>query len=209
MSGSQLFGAWAYDERFNINTVEPSTLVLDATVNFEIITQGQAVLDLGGGENPRNTVFLAHEFQCKVNAYDLQPIIYPDPLPPKETLDRIIFHEGDILQAAFPEGNDTALLIRLIQYISPDNLPAFLLKVTRALNTGGNILISYTAEGGILSKLEQYKIDGYSHSIDVVRNHLLDCGFAIKLIREGANKSTNVPHSNTPAKTFEIIGEKV
>jgi len=199
---------WAYDSGFSIETVEPSGVVRLA-LHLGVIGNNTKVLNLGCGKNPRNALFLAHLYGCSIDAIDLEQPDFPNDITP-ETFQRINFKQGSILD--FDYGRETyqaAVMARLIQYLSPEEIDLLLSKVSESLLPQGGIALSYTAQGGILNRSGEYNIQTFAHPIDSVTHLLEQKGLSIKVLLPGTSKSTHVPHAGEEAVTFDIVAQKV
>src|SRR3989344_4105449 len=205
---NEVFGQpWAYDAGFSIETVEPSSVVRLA-LQMRLIPIYGKVLDLGCCKNPRNAIFLAHQHYCTVDAIDLEQPDFPDNLP-LATRKEIVFRQGSVLEFEYAKGTyQVAILARLIQYLSPQEMESLFSKVGEALLSDGIICLSYTAQGGILNKSHEYNITTFSHPIDKVKELLRQKGLAVTFLQQGTNQSTHVPHTGEPALTYDLIAQK-
>lgn len=205
--GEIVFGApWAYDEGFRIDTVMPSAAVLRA-VERGLIPRESRVVDLGCGKNPRNALYFAGRRQCYVDGVDLEPVEIPKGAP--DTIrHRMNFHQMSVMDFALdPETYHTALLARLIQYLSPEDMRLLIGRVHSSLSPGGVMLVSYTAEGGIHNRASQYGIETFFHPIEDFKTLLTDTGFQIASFEDGVAFSTSVPHQEQ-AVTYDLVVQK-
>jgi cyclopropane fatty-acyl-phospholipid synthase-like methyltransferase len=154
-----------------MNSTEPSNIVVEA-LKEDLISKGSKVLDLGCGKNPRNTIYLAQNYTCIVDAVDLEQAQFSFDIS-KTVRKRIHFQQGSVVTKQYgQEQYQAALLIRLIQYLSPCELETVFTKVEQALVPRGILILSYTASGGILNKTETYDIQAYSHPLDQVLTNI-------------------------------------
>lgn len=199
--------AWGYDKDFSINTQNPSEIVRDA-VKMRLIGARNRVLDLGCGKNPRNALYLATHFSCQVDGIDLEVPQIP-PKTPDFVENKMRFTESSVMDSEFgQEVYDAALLTRLIQYLSSQELSVLLHRVSASLKPQGVIALSYTAAGGILNRKAAYEIETFSHPLEDVQSTLQTAGFTIVTINQGKLQSTHVPHSGEPALTYNILAQK-
>ncbi|OGK29242.1 hypothetical protein A3D06_00400 [Candidatus Roizmanbacteria bacterium RIFCSPHIGHO2_02_FULL_40_9] len=198
---------WAYDEGFRIDTVMPSAVVLRA-VERGLIPHECRVVDLGCGKNPRNALYLAGKLDCHVDAVDLEPVDLPQGLS-RDVRRRMRFFQSPVTEFELARARyEAAVLARLIQYVSPQDLELLMLRLHASLTQGGSMTLSYTAEGGILTKGDEYGIDVFQHPIDAVGQLLTDTGFEVLNVQQGALFSTSVPHAGTEAVTYDVLAKK-
>ena len=198
---------WGYDHGFSIDTILPS-IVIARAVERGLIPERGRVADLGCGKNPRNALYLAGKFGCHVDAVDLEPIELPEGLS-QDVRRRITFFQTPVMEFELARARyEAVVLARLIQYLSPKNVEILMCRIHESLTTNGSMALSYTAEGGILNKGNEYGIDVFTHPVDEVEQRLTDTGFEILDIQQGALLSTSVPHAGTRAVTYDILARK-
>lgn len=199
---------WGYDRGFRIHTSTPSEVVRKA-IRERFIRPRDRVVDLGSGKSLRNAIYLAANFNCLVDAIDLEPPETPLDTP-EVVLKCIHFTQCSVLNYEYIEGTyQAAILARLIQYLSPEDLRLLIQQISRSLVPKGLMLLSYTAQGGILSRGGGYGVETFVHPIEKVRSVLENSGLSIITLDNGVPRSTYVPHQGEPALTYDIIARKV
>ncbi len=198
---------WAYETGFAMYSNDPSSVVRNA-VHKGLIKPKARVVDLGCGKLPRNAFYLADRQECTVDGVDLEEPDRPSGMP-LQVARRLTFHQMPVMDFPLePETYDAAVLARLIQYLSPDELAVLMPRLGSALRDESVVALNYTAEGGILSRQSEYRVDMYAHPVDEVALLLESSGFDILSLEPGATTSTNVPHAGTPAVTYDILAQK-
>lgn len=204
---SAVIKAWAYDKDFEIDSTQPSQIVREA-VRMGLIGAQDRVVDLGCGKNPRNALYLATNFACTVEGIDIEPVVIPENTPDL-VRQRMAFHEQPVMDFALPANSyQAAILARLIQYLPPDEVSRLIGNVSNALTSEGAFLLSYTAQGGIMNKADQYEIETFAHPIASIQETLTASGLSVITLREGTPKSTSTPHAGEPAITYDILAKK-
>lgn len=194
-----------YERGFRIDSEKPSDVVLTAIAQRLILPEDR-VLDLGCGKNPRNAVYLARDLNCQVDGIDEEQPELPNDSQIARNLN---LKEGSIFDLEYPENTyQVALLARLIQYLSLEDLEQLIKNVHQTLVPQGILLLSYTAEGGVLARGKDYEIEAYAHPVTTVLKLLKESGFKIESTEIGSSQSTFVPHKGEPAITYDIIAQK-
>ncbi len=199
---------WGYDNGFRILEEKPSQVVQKAIAKG-IIHSGNRILDLGCGKNPRNAIYLSANLGCFVDGVDLEQVEIPTGTT-KKAVGLLRFHQSSVLDFQYQtEAYQIAILARLIQYLPEKDLRLLLSKVYQSLLPNGFALISYTAQGGILTKGADYDVNTFAYPIKKVKKLLKDSGFRTVEIDDGAPISTHVPYAGTFAKTYDIISQRI
>ena len=199
---------WGYDHGFRMDVESPSQVV-QLAIARGLILYGDHIVDLGSGQNPRNAIFLATNMDCCVDGVDLAPAVIP-PTIPVPARERITLQQGSVMDFELrPDTYQAAILTRLIQYLSTEQLIELMLRVHDSLTDRGALILSYTASGGILNRTAEYQIQAYAHPIDTLETLLEDIGFIVLSRIRGADHSTNVPHAGEVAVTYDILAERL
>ena len=110
---------------------------------FYDLSPYKKLLDIGGASGTYTIAFLERNLEMTGVIFDLENVI---PMA-RETIrkeglqERVALVAGDFYQDELPEGCDLALLSAIIHQNSPDQNFQLCLKIFRALNNGGAILI--------------------------------------------------------------------
>jgi ubiquinone/menaquinone biosynthesis C-methylase UbiE/predicted transcriptional regulator len=101
------------------------------------------LLDVGGASGTYSVAFLRKNPKMRAVIFDLKKVIpmAKERLQEEGLLDRIEFVAGDFYKDALPKGSDLALLSAIIHQNSLEENETLFLKVHRALEPGGVILI--------------------------------------------------------------------
>lgn len=199
---------WAYKEGFSIDATEPSSIVHEA-FDRKLVARRSRIIDLGAGANPRNALFLARSLECSIDIVDLEAPNFPTDVS-DDILGRIKSFVQPVQEFEFGESTyDFAILARLIQYLTKEELSDLLGRVSNGLRMKGTMALSYTAEGGIHERAKEYAIDTYQYDIDEVQELIAECGLETIHLQEGSSQSTHVPHAGVRALTYDILAQKV
>jgi cyclopropane fatty-acyl-phospholipid synthase-like methyltransferase len=197
--------AWAHDHGFKMTAPDASKIVIQAATSGMI--RGR-VLDLGCGQKPRNSIYLASHYGCEVHGVDLEPVQVPDNTP-DHVRTSMLFREASVLDIGYRTGWwDAIVSTRVFQYLSLDELSELCVKMHRGVRRGGVLVANYTASGGILKHKDTYKVPMYEHPIEEVQSRLEQAGFTLNSVTQGADQSTNVPHAGTSALTYDLIAKR-
>ncbi|MEE8131762.1 MAG: class I SAM-dependent methyltransferase [Candidatus Paceibacterota bacterium] len=187
-------------DKFRITTLEPSVVVKE---NDAIFSDNTKVLDIGCG-NGRNTIFLAKK-GCMVEAIDLVNLDWIYGLN-RSLRERINFQKIDIDNFDWNNKKyDVVLLLRIMQYLSFDQLQSLIKNIQIHLMDQGFLLLSYVRKGGIQNKFE-IDVPKFSHDIMHIRE-LLKKYFVHIHISKGATSSIHVEY-NEPIESYDIICSK-
>ena len=100
---------------------------------------------------------------------------------------------------------DVVVVLRVIQYLSSDQLQDLIKNIQKHLTDQGSLLISYTSKGGIHNK-SKIDVPKFSYDIKYVKE-LLEKYFIHVHILKGATSSVHVGY-NEPVESYDIICSK-
>ena len=173
------------DKKFTITTSEPSFIVQK---HKDKVSSGDLVLDVGRG-NGRNSIFLANQ-GCFVDCFDVADLKWHSALP-KELKERIRFSQKDILDYKYELNKYKIIIVaRIIQYLNKEELFFLVDHVSKSLQKGGYLLLSFTADGGIFNR-EEIHVQKHRYSIEEIKSLLLT-RFSEVSIAKGATKNKHV-----------------
>lgn len=183
MSGWQEF----YDSGvFSINTTEPSSLVSEFA---EEIPANSRVADIGCGAG-RNAIFLASR-GAQVEASDIVDLDWRPKLP-KPIRDRIEFQIAPAAELTLePDSYQAILMMRLLQYLSPEEIEVLTIKVAQSLKVGGIALASFVT--GNISQTVKDAVAVYTHSAGYIQRGFELAGMTTVIRRHYHTADTHVP----------------
>jgi predicted TPR repeat methyltransferase len=187
---------------FKITTDMPSKIAKLGLKN-EIVALKRAA-DLGCG-NGRNSIYAA-SLGYLVDAVDVVDLGFLRGLDPI-IRENITFHKKNVMDFAISRHAYSAIIMaRLIQYLDADSLRELLRRSARGLRSGGTLMLSYVASGGVFCG--GMDVERHIHGIGSVRHMLENSGFSIAQLMDGAKTTVHTNH-DLPAETYDIVAKKV
>jgi SAM-dependent methyltransferase len=176
-----------YDSgKFSIDTNEPSELVAEFVDEFP---DGGKVIDIGCGSG-RNAVYLA-SLGFNVDAFDIVDLGWHAQTPPK-LRDHIKFTTASAENLGLETRKySAALMMRLLQYLSPQELTVLTQQVSRSLVLGGLALATFVTDG--VSETVSRAVPVFNHLPESVNAGFEHEGLHNVLSRQFRTVSKHIP----------------
>ncbi len=195
-------GNWtdAYKEGFEVGLERPSTAV---RAGRESLTGISRILDIGCGKG-RNSIYAA-TFGHAVDAVDIEDLDFLKGVDPKVS-DRIIFYQDSMFHFPIELGAYKGIILtRIIQYVSPDDLPDLISACVLGLEKDGLLMMCYTSSGGLPQ--ERLSVPRWEHSLDFVTDMLFGYGMELTFYQPGPT-TTSCPGPKYPVKSHDMVATK-
>jgi SAM-dependent methyltransferase len=185
---------------FSINTKKPSSLVVEFE---EQILPESRVADIGCGAG-RNAVYLASR-GYQISASDIVDLGWHSQL--NETLrSKIDFEVTDTSNLSLQEeAFGGALMMRLLQYLSPEELSLLTQRVNSCLLVGGIAVASYVVSGG--KDKSRFGIQQYNHTPEDIVELWQDSGLEVIENRNFSTVSQHIPY-HSEVEVCELVARK-
>lgn len=185
---------------FKIDTTQPSGLVAEFADRIPLHSR---VADIGCGAG-RNAIYLA-QLGHHVSASDIVDLGWHQDLDPS-LRDKINFEVSRTADLNLPEDSYGAIvMMRLLQYLSPEELSALLPKVGKALRAGGIALASYVVSGG--RDKSAFDIQQYVYPPEEMTENLQASGLTVIESRNFPTISRHLPYSSV-VNVCELVAQK-
>ncbi len=158
----------------------------------------KALLDVGGGSGIYTFAFLQAAPAMKATLFDRPAVIEmaKQILSQQRVLDRVALVPGDFYRDELPVGHDLAFVSAIIHQNSPEQNLNLFIKVWRALNSGGRIVIrdhvmnedrTHPRDGAIFAvNMLLGTAGGNTYTFEEIKIGLQQAGFIhIRLLQEG------------------------
>jgi hypothetical protein len=120
--------------------------------------------------------------------------------------ERIVFHKGSIFD--FPietRAYKGIILMRFIQYVSPEDLPGLLSACAERLESTGLLMMCYTSSGGL--PYERLQVQRWEHDISFVKDLLSASNMQMTFSQPGPTV-TSCPGPKYPVESHDMIAVK-